>query len=144
MQDTKFSQDCFLLKSLEIWHYCWVSRHSLTDNARTAWLWRWKHYDPWKRQEIHAQWHSIMSHKTWIFRILFLIICTLGYISSQMKFVGGTTIMPEFQSLVWCTGSKENPCSAMSYVLKKQHKLLVLSFSPFFLCVIFFSMLLWE
>jgi hypothetical protein len=44
----KFSQHCCWFKSLGMWH-CWVSSHSGSGNARrTAWLWRWKHYDPWK------------------------------------------------------------------------------------------------
>jgi hypothetical protein len=44
----KISQHCCWLKSMGTWH-CWVSSHSGSGNARrTAWLLRWKHYDPWK------------------------------------------------------------------------------------------------
>jgi len=40
--------------------------HSRTQYKRTAWLWKWRHYDYSKCEELFTQWHFGTSHKTWI------------------------------------------------------------------------------
>jgi hypothetical protein len=40
--------------------------HSRPQYKRTAWLWRWVHYDYSKCEELFTLWHCVTSHKTWI------------------------------------------------------------------------------